>query len=76
MLAHDRLAKATTKVRDRAMTRAVLICTVTASAEQIPRICFEMGLLSHRADEMALYEGDRVSFIGIASMVVRDRLLT
>ena len=48
-----RLEKATTKVRATPMTMAVFNCTVTARAEQMPRICLEMGLLCHKAWEMA-----------------------
>ena len=38
------------------MTIAVLSCTVTAKAEQIPKICFEIGLALHRDSTNALYD--------------------
>ena len=41
-----RLAKAVTTVTDNAMTIAGFSCTVTANAEQIPRICTMTGLFA------------------------------
>ena len=49
-----RLEKAVTTITDMAMTMDGFICTVTASAEQIPRICTVIGLL--------LFSGSLISF--------------
>ena len=49
-----RLEKAVTTITDMAMTMDGFICTVTASAEQMPRICTVMGLL--------LFSGSLISF--------------
>ena len=49
-----RLEKATTRVRATPITMAVLSCTVTASAEQIPSICFDTGFASQSASRIIL----------------------
>ena len=43
-----RFEKAVTTVTESAMTMAGLSCTVTASAEQIPRICTMTGLFAEK----------------------------
>ena len=58
-----RLEKASTNVRDNAITMAVFIWTVTARAEQIPSICMETGLFWINGSENALKYRDCVSFI-------------
>ena len=59
----DKLENASTKVSERLITTAVLSCTVTANAEQIPKICPEIGLLSQIGVKNTRKALVRVNFI-------------
>ena len=56
MLDMAKLENATTRVKAILMTMAVLSCTVTAKAEQIPNICLEIGFASQSARAISLNE--------------------